>query len=201
MQLSKGMKQRIKIANAFLCEPDFIIADEPLSGLDPLGRNLTFNLFQDFTENGGSVFLSSHILFEVERITKDLILIYNGQIVAQGKTKSIREKLSEYPYHFEIKSNKPLQLAKFLLEEFNIVKSVELKYQTNNKNHIEISEDANIPKNYKDIESVLVTTIKPSFLFDSLTKINSETGIRIYSMTNLEDQVETESIFNYIINS
>lgn len=201
-QLSKGMKQRIKIANAFLLEPEFIVADEPLSGLDPMGRNLIFNLFQDFAKNGGSVFLSSHILFEVERVTKDLILIYNGQIVAQGKTREIREKLSEYPYHFEIKSNNPLDLAKLLLEEFAVIKSVEIKSGTNNNSEsLEIDEIKESNQEYKKIDSILVTTIKPSILFDLLTRINQETGIKIFTMVNLEEQAETESIFNYIINS
>ncbi|OLS20495.1 MAG: Daunorubicin/doxorubicin resistance ATP-binding protein DrrA [Candidatus Heimdallarchaeota archaeon LC_3] len=201
-QLSKGMKQRIKIANAFLFNPEFIVADEPLSGLDPMGRNLVFNIFQDFASNGGSVFLSSHILFEVERITKDLILIYNGQIVAQGKTREIREKLSEYPYHFEITSNNPLDLAKLLLEEFAIIKSVEIKSGTNNDSKpLEIDKTKESNHEYKKIDSILVTTIKPSILFDLLAKINLETGIKIYSMVNLEEQAETESIFNYIINS
>ena len=201
-QLSKGMKQRVKIANAFLLDPDFIVADEPLSGLDPMGRNLVFNLFQDFAKNGGSVFLSSHILFEVERVTKDLILIYNGQIVAEGKTREIREKLSEYPYHFEITSNKPLELAKLLLEEFSIIKSVEIKSGFNNgMNSLELAKANQNGFDLKKIESILVTTIRPSILFELLTKINLETGIKIYSMVNLEEQAETESIFNYIINS
>ena len=201
-QLSKGMKQRIKIANAFLLEPEFIVADEPLSGLDPMGRNLVFNIFQDFANNGGSVFLSSHILFEVERVTKDLILIYNGQIVAQGKTREIREKLSEYPYHFEIRSNKPLELAKLLLEDFTVIKSVEIiSGSNNNSDSMESDQIKESDKEYRKIDSILVTTIKPSILFDLLTKINLETGIKIFSMVNLEEQAETESIFNYIINS
>lgn len=203
-QLSKGMKQRVKIANAFITYPEFIIADEPLSGLDPLGRNLIFDLFQNFTKDGGSVFISSHILFEVERITKDLILIYNGQIIAQGKTKSIREKLSEYPYKYEILSNQPLELAKKLTDEYKIVNGIEFRFSNggNSNNIFTTSEELERKENSRDkIESVVVTTIKPSSLYDSLYKINTESGIKIFGIQNLEKEAETESIFNYLINS
>jgi ABC-2 type transport system ATP-binding protein len=200
-QLSKGMKQRVKIANAFLSYPEFIIADEPLSGLDPLGRNLIFDLFQDYAKDGGSVIVSSHILFEVERVTKDLILIYNGQIIAQGKTRSIRETLSEYPYKYEVITEKPLDLAKYLFDEYKSINGIALKY-TNNDKYNMLNEDlTNNQLNRDNIKSLIITTVKPSSLYDSLYKINVETGIKIFSIQNLEEEAETESIFNYLINS
>ena len=200
-KLSKGMKQRVKIANAFISDPEFILADEPLSGLDPLGRNLIFDIFNAYAKSGGSVFVSSHILFEVERVTKDLILIYNGQIVAQGKTKSIREALNEYPYKYQIQSEKPLEIAKLLVEDYKVVNSIEFLfngrrnngYSTNGYNKLNGSRDK--------IDSIVVTTIKPSSLYDSLYKIHTENGIKIYTIQNLEEEAETESIFNYLINS
>lgn len=186
--LSKGMKQRVKIANAFLMDPEFIIADEPLSGLDPFGRSLVFKIFEDYANNGGSIFLSSHILFEIERLTKELILIYNGEIVAQGQTKLIREKLSNIPYKFEISTDNAKLLGKYLLETSDHIIAIEF--------HPEIN------MNPQDKHSKLkITTSNPHEFFNDLIDISHNNQLLIYNLVNLEDEAETEFIFNSIINS
>ena len=186
--LSKGMKQRVKIANAFLMNPELIIADEPLSGLDPFGRSLVFQIFEDYANNGGSIFLSSHILFEIEHLTRELILIYNGEIVAQGQTKLIREKLSTIPYKFEISTDNAKLLGKYLLETSSHIKAIEFKTDV-----ITTSKNTH--------SKLLITTSSPYEFFNDLIEVSHQNNLLVYNLVNLEDEAETEFIFNSIINS
>src|SRR5204862_2163708 len=83
-QYSLGMRQRLGIANALLGDPEVLILDEPANGLDPEGMRWMRGLLRDFAGRGGTVFLSSHLLHEVEAIADRLVIIGNGKIVAQG---------------------------------------------------------------------------------------------------------------------
>lgn len=79
---SKGMRQMVAILQAFMCDPELLILDEPTSGLDPLGQR-TFNEFLlDEAHIGRSVFMSSHILSEVEKICHRVGVIRGGELVS-----------------------------------------------------------------------------------------------------------------------
>jgi ABC-2 type transport system ATP-binding protein len=87
---SKGMRQRIKLAQAIAHEPELLILDEPLSGMDPLMRRKTVRQIKDWARAGTSVLVSSHILHEVEAMTSNIVLVNNGRIVAEGDVHHIR---------------------------------------------------------------------------------------------------------------
>jgi ABC-2 type transport system ATP-binding protein len=81
---SLGMRQRLGIAHALLGDPSVLILDEPANGLDPAGIRWMRGLLKGYADQGGTVFLSSHLLHEVEQIADEMILIGNGRIVARG---------------------------------------------------------------------------------------------------------------------
>jgi ABC-2 type transport system ATP-binding protein len=83
-QYSLGMRQRLGLAHALLGDPQVLILDEPANGLDPEGMRFMRGLLRDFADRGGTVFLSSHLLYEVEAVADRLVIIGNGRIVAQG---------------------------------------------------------------------------------------------------------------------
>jgi ABC-2 type transport system ATP-binding protein len=96
-EYSKGMRQRIKIAQALACEADLLFLDEPMTGLDPQGREEMFHLVRTLGDEGYSVIISSHILYEVERVTDNVVLIYGGAVLASGKVTEIRDLLDDHP--------------------------------------------------------------------------------------------------------
>jgi ABC-2 type transport system ATP-binding protein len=184
--LSKGMRQRVKIAAAISRPRELLIADEPLAGLDPLGRELVFNLFDRlWKEQGTSIFVSSHILFEVERFTKHIIMMFEGRIIAQGTTSQIRKLLTDFPFVYEVICTFSQRLVYDLL-------------------HIGVIEAVNYPQGLPadDKQSTLIqlTTTQPGKLNDALLQLAENPGYRISRFVNIEEQVATEKVFSYLIN-
>src|SRR4029077_18755371 len=95
---SKGMRQRVKLAQALAHDPELLILDEPLSGMDPIARRKTFGRTRDGAKQGKSVLVSSHILHEIESMTSNILLINNGRILAEGNVHQIRDLLDEHPH-------------------------------------------------------------------------------------------------------
>ncbi len=112
---SKGMRQRIKVAQAILHEPDVLILDEPLNGLDPIGRREMTDLMLDYAAHGRCVLISSHILYEVEQLTQNILLMQRGRLLAQGGVRAIRELMDKHPHRIRIEVDRPRQLASELL--------------------------------------------------------------------------------------
>ena len=81
--LSKGMTQRTALAHAFAIQPELLVLDEPMSGLDPVGRRQVADLMQEYRQQGGTLFFSTHILHDVERLADRFVMIHKGEIVAQ----------------------------------------------------------------------------------------------------------------------
>ena len=95
---SKGMRQRVKLAQAIVHDPALLILDEPLSGMDPLARRKTIRLIRDWARAGKSIIVSSHILHEIESMTANILLINNGRILAEGDVHHIRDLIDEHPH-------------------------------------------------------------------------------------------------------
>ena len=95
---SKGMRQRVKLAQAIVHDPELLILDEPLSGMDPLARRKTIRLIRDWARAGKSIIVSSHILHEIESMTANILLINNGRILAEGDVHHIRDLIDEHPH-------------------------------------------------------------------------------------------------------
>jgi len=111
---SKGMRQRIKLAQAIAHDPDVFFLDEPLTGLDPVGRRQMIDIIRDLGETGRTVVVSSHILHEVEAMTDSILLIHNGRILAEGQIHQIRELIDEHPHNITIGCDKTRILASAL---------------------------------------------------------------------------------------
>ena len=117
---SKGMRQRIRLAQSIAHEPDVLILDEPLNGLDPLVRAETIALFREFAARGKHVILSSHVLQEVDVISDQVILISNGSIIAEGQIQNVREEMTEHPSQFLIRCPDAARVASLLFAEDHI---------------------------------------------------------------------------------
>jgi ABC-2 type transport system ATP-binding protein len=118
---SKGMRQRIKLAQAIAHEPELLILDEPLSGMDPLMRRRTVRQIREWARAGTSVLVSSHILHEVESMTSNIVMINNGRIVAEGDVHQIRELIDEHPHTVSIRTSEPHAVARELLGDEGVV--------------------------------------------------------------------------------
>jgi ABC-2 type transport system ATP-binding protein len=118
---SKGMRQRIKLAQAVALDPELLILDEPLNGMDPIQRRRTIQLIREWAARGRSVLVSSHVLHEVESLTSNILVINNGRIVAEGDVHQIRELIDEHPHTVSIRTGQPRVLARELLVEDGVV--------------------------------------------------------------------------------
>jgi ABC-2 type transport system ATP-binding protein len=112
---SKGMRQRVKLAQAIAHDPELLILDEPLSGMDPLMRRRTIRLIKEWARNGKSIVVSSHILHEIEAMTANILLIHNGRILAEGDIHQIRALIDEHPHVVSIRAADPRAVARTLL--------------------------------------------------------------------------------------
>ena len=117
---SKGMRQRVRLAQAIAHEPELLVLDEPLNGLDPLVRAETIALFRAWAAEGKHVILSSHVLQEVDVISDQVVLIANGMIVAEGEIRNVREEIHDHPSQFVIRCRDASRVAALLFSEDHI---------------------------------------------------------------------------------
>ena len=108
---SKGMRQRAKLAQALAHDPDVLILDEPLNGMDPVARRDVVSLIHDLGAEGRCVLVSSHVLHEVESMTRRVLLMDHGRVIADGTISEIRRDLSDRPLTIRIDTSDPRALA------------------------------------------------------------------------------------------
>src|SRR3954451_13534592 len=118
---SKGMRQRVKLAQAIVHDPELLILDEPLTGMDPLMRRKTIRLVRDWARAGKSVLVSSHILHEIESMTSNILLINNGRILAEGNVHQIRDLIDTHPHTVFIRAAEPRGLARQFVAEEGVI--------------------------------------------------------------------------------
>jgi ABC-2 type transport system ATP-binding protein len=117
---SKGMRQRVKLAQAIVHDPQLLILDEPLSGMDPLMRRKTIRNIRDWARAGKSVIVSSHILHEIESMTATILLINNGRILAEGDVHAIRDLIDEHPHTVYVRAENPRGLARDFIDRIDV---------------------------------------------------------------------------------
>lgn len=113
---SKGMKQRVKLAQALLHRPDLLILDEPMNGLDPMGRREIGDLLRQAVDRGVHVLISSHILPELESLCSHLVLMNWGRVLAAGSQQDIRNELQTWSERVTVRCDQPERLARTLLD-------------------------------------------------------------------------------------
>ena len=117
---SKGMRQRIKLAQSLPHHPVVMVLDEPLNGLDPMARAETIELFTRLAEKGLHVIISSHILHEVDMISDTVILLDNGYVVAEGDIRGVRSEVKEHPMEILIRCDRPAVIAAQVFEQDHV---------------------------------------------------------------------------------
>jgi ABC-2 type transport system ATP-binding protein len=171
---SKGMRQRVKMAQALAHDPDLLILDEPLSGMDPIMRRKTIRMIKDWGRAGKSIIVSSHILHEIESMTANILLINQGRILAEGNVHQIRDLIDEHPHTVSVKAEQPRALAREFLA-FDDVLS--LKF-----------EDS----------AVVVQTGRPDAFYARLTDLAASGAAgAIHEVTSPDDNLQ--AVFQYLI--
>ena len=173
---SKGMRQRIKLAQAISHDPKVLILDEPLNGLDPLVRSETIALFRSFASEGRHVIISSHVLHEVDLISDQVILLSGGYVVAEGQIKGVRSEIEDHPMQILIRCAKPQALAARLFEHEHIVEV----------------------KIHADQQGLVLKTKNADQLYLLLNRIG-EAGLDIQTVAPMDDDVN--SVYEYLIGS
>lgn len=171
---SKGMRQRIKLAQAMLNDPDIILLDEPLNGLDPVARREYIDLLHRLAVGGKTILVSSHILHEVEQMTRSILLLHRGRLLASGDLTVIRELLDKYPHRVRIETSQHRELAQHLLG---------LPYVIS----VQVIRDG-----------LELQTREPNQFYDALTSILLETGLQVRQYKSPDNNLE--SIFRYLVN-
>ena len=172
---SKGMRQRIKLAQAMVHNPDIILLDEPLNGLDPVGRHEFLGVLGHLAEIGKTILVSSHILYEVEQMTHSILLLHRGRLLATGDLGVIRELIDKYPHKVRIETTQPRHVAAKLTEMANVV-------------------SARIDEKNDEIE---LEVRDPNAFYASLSKLVLEEHMPILSFSSPDNNLE--SVFQYLV--
>ncbi len=171
---SKGMRQRIRLAQALAHNPRILILDEPLNGLDPLVRAETIALFRSFAKQGCHVILSSHVLHEVDVISDQVILMSGGYVVAEGKIQGVRDEIQDQPMQILIRCDRPADLASRVFQEDHVVEA----------------------RLHTDRRGLLIKTSSPNRFYLLMNQIVLD-GIHVESVAPIDDDVN--SVYEYLI--
>ena len=174
---SKGMRQRIKLAQAMLLDPDVILLDEPLNGLDPVGRREYIDLLHGLAQQGKIVVVSSHILHEVEDMTSSLLVLHRGRLLAEGDLRVIRELIDRYPHRIVLESSNPRKLSQALSQVANVI-SIRIR-----------DKDDLVECELKD----------PNSFYDQLSQLVLSGEIDLRSFSSPDNNLE--SVFSYLVNN
>jgi ABC-2 type transport system ATP-binding protein len=174
---SKGMRQRIKLAQAMVHDPDIILLDEPLNGLDPVGRREFMSVLAGLADAGKTILVSSHILFEVEQMTRSLLLLHRGRLLANGDLGVIRSLIDKHPHQIRMEVDEPRRAAELLVGLPNVES---LKYD------------------YGD-RAIKLEVRNPDAFYDALAKMIEEKKIRVIGFSSPDNNLE--SVFRYLVES
>jgi ABC-2 type transport system ATP-binding protein len=171
---SKGMRQRVKVAQALVHEPEVVILDEPLEGLDPRQRVRMIELFRQIAAAGRTVLVSSHVLDEVERFGSRVLVIAQGRLAAEGDFHAIRELMDDRPHRLRIGTNNPRLLAAGLL-----------------------SSGAVSGAWVQGAAQLIVDTVDVAAFRRSVARVARDTESRLTEVVPLDDDLD--SVFRYLV--
>lgn len=172
---SKGMRQRTKIAQAIAHGPELIVADEPFNGLDPVGRAELTELFVQLGRENVSLLVSTHVLHEVEALTRQIVLFHRGRLLAQGPVAQVRQLLSRHPRRVELRAREPRKLARELVQ-LEFVSSVRIGH---------------------DDGRIQVETVDLERFFAELTRLAALTRSGVTALESHDASLE--AVFDYLV--
>jgi ABC-2 type transport system ATP-binding protein len=172
-QFSKGMRQRVKVAAALVNDPEVLILDEPLTGLDPVQRRHMISLFHALGDDGRCVLVSSHVLDEVAKLGSRVLVIAQGRLIASGDYRDLRELMDDRAHRIRIAASDPRRLATALVDR-GLVSGLSI-----------------------DDRAVMVDTLDVDALGRQLAGLSVELGVRLTEVSPLDDDLE--SVFRYLV--
>jgi ABC-2 type transport system ATP-binding protein len=174
---SKGMRQRVRLAQALAHGPGVLVLDEPLNGLDPMARAEIIRLFRQLADAGMYLIISSHILHEVDMMSDNVVLLHNGYVVAEGEVHGVRDEIEEHPIQILIRCDRPQKLASRLFEHEH---TVEARLHTDRK-------------------GLFVKTRRPDEFYLLLNRVITELHLQVESVAPVDDDLN--AVYQYLITS
>lgn len=174
---SKGMRQRIRLAQSIAHQPSVLVLDEPLNGLDPMVRAETIALFRSLAAEGMHLIISSHILHEVDMMSDFVVLLNNGYVVAEGNIHGVRDEMQEHPMQILIRCDFPSRLAARVFAQDHVVEA----------------------KMHEDHRGLFVKTRQPDEFYLLLNRIVAEGEVTIESIAPVDDDLN--AVYEYLIGS
>jgi len=170
---SKGMRQRVKLATALVNDPDVLILDEPLTGLDPVQRNRMIDFFHALGDTGKCLLVSSHVLDEVARLGSNVLVIAQGRLAATGDYRALRNLMDDRPHRIKIAVDDARKFAATLVER-GLVDGVSVRGGV-----------------------VLIDTGDIDAFGRAVAGVSQELGTRLREVVPLDDDLE--SVFRYLV--
>jgi ABC-2 type transport system ATP-binding protein len=174
---SKGMRQKVRLAQSIAHGPRVLILDEPLNGLDPMARAEIIDLFRALAKEGLHLIISSHILHEVDMMSDCVILINNGYVVAEGNVHGVRDEMEEHPAQILIRCDHPSRLASRVFESDTVVEA----------------------RLHEDRQGLFVKTRDADKFFLLLNQVVLEGDFNVESVAPVDDDLS--AVYQYLIGS
>jgi ABC-2 type transport system ATP-binding protein len=169
---SKGMRQRTKLATAIAHDPDLLLLDEPLTGVDPIARVDIVSRIRALATSGKTVVVSSHVLYEIEALTSEIVVIHRGQVLAEGNVYEIRRLIDRHPHRIRIECDQPRAIASVLAASDHIAR---LAFERG---------------------AVLVETRDPDRCYDQLAAAVLEHGVTVTALASPDNNLG--AVFEYL---
>jgi ABC-2 type transport system ATP-binding protein len=169
---SKGMRQRTKLATAIAHDPDFLLLDEPLTGVDPIARVDNVERIRKLAASGKTVVVSSHVLYEIEALTSEIVVIYRGQLLAEGNVYEIRKLIDRHPHRIRIECDRPRTIASALAGNDHVARIV------------------------FERAGVLVETRDPDRCYDEVAAAVIEHGVHVSALSSPDNNLG--AVFEYL---
>jgi ABC-2 type transport system ATP-binding protein len=170
---SKGMRQRTKLAATLAHDPDLLILDEPLTGVDPVARiDIIDRIKKLAAERGKTVIVSSHVLYEIEALTEDIVVIYRGQVLAEGNIYEIRRLIDRHPHRIRVECDRPREVAAAVAGAEHVARLV------------------------MERRALVIETRDPDRCYDDLATAVLERGIDLRAMTSPDNNLG--AVFEYL---
>ena len=172
VEFSKGMRQRAKIATAIVHDPDMVVLDEPLTGIDPVERKRIVDRVKGMADRGKTVLISSHVLYEIEAITQEIMVMYRGQVLAEGNLRDIRALIDKHPHRIRVDCSNPRVLGR------------------------EVAGAEHLVNIQFDRDHVTFETANPDACYDLISETCLQHDIKLRSLTSPDNNLG--AVFDYL---